>query len=231
MSLTKDFSSTPAPAGHIKIHRNERPILFGKRSLMMVWPVAIQTIFRDASFVGNETALIRILGMTVTVIGWLYLFGSLSGDRRTPAADPGNASGELGTEFGLAIRARGCLHLGLSHSPASGPRQDRCRNPVQRDFNQLTTRTSRRPRERASDSVTSVWGRLYRGRLTTPSAREILNMAAIIAFTEERAYCVGNCDIGPMRSDIQSELAAAQRGSRARRRSNCCRKRVNGRAA
>ena len=61
---------------------------------MMVWPVAIQTIFRDASFVGNETALIRILGMTVTVIGWLYLFGSLSGDRRTPAADPGNASGD-----------------------------------------------------------------------------------------------------------------------------------------
>lgn len=45
-----------------------------------------QTIFRDASFIGNEAALIRILGMTVAVIGWLYLFGSLSGDRRIVAA-------------------------------------------------------------------------------------------------------------------------------------------------
>jgi len=58
----------------------------GSGALMMVWPGAIQTIFRDASFIGNEAALIRILDMTVTVIGWLYLFGSLSGDRRIVAA-------------------------------------------------------------------------------------------------------------------------------------------------
>jgi hypothetical protein len=46
----------------------------------------VQTIFRDASFVGNEAALIRVMGMTVMVIGWLYLFGGLSGGRRIVAA-------------------------------------------------------------------------------------------------------------------------------------------------
>ena len=46
----------------------------------------VQTIFRDAAFVGNEAALIRVMGMSVMVIGWLYLFGGLSGGRRIVAA-------------------------------------------------------------------------------------------------------------------------------------------------
>jgi len=46
----------------------------------------VQTVFRDAAFVGNEAALIRVMGMTVMVIGWLYLFGGLSGGRRIVAA-------------------------------------------------------------------------------------------------------------------------------------------------
>jgi hypothetical protein len=46
----------------------------------------VQTIFRDAAFIGNEAALFRVVGMTVLVIGWLYLFGGLSGGRRIVAA-------------------------------------------------------------------------------------------------------------------------------------------------
>ena len=46
----------------------------------------VQTIFRDAAFVGNEAALFRIVGMNLMVIGWLYLFGGLSGGRRIVAA-------------------------------------------------------------------------------------------------------------------------------------------------
>src|SRR6187551_1424813 len=53
---------------------------------LLVWPGMVQTIFRDAAFVGNEAALIRVIGMTVMVIGWLYLFGGLSGGRRIVAA-------------------------------------------------------------------------------------------------------------------------------------------------
>ena len=51
-------------------------------ALLIVWPGAVQTIFMDAPFVGHESALFRVLGMTVAVIGWLYLFGGRSGARQ-----------------------------------------------------------------------------------------------------------------------------------------------------
>jgi hypothetical protein len=61
-------------------------IYLGAGTLVFIWPGVVQTIFRDAAFVGNEAALIRVTGMTVMVIGWLYLFGGLSGGRRIVAA-------------------------------------------------------------------------------------------------------------------------------------------------
>jgi hypothetical protein len=61
-------------------------IELGGGALVLFWPGIVQTIFRDAAFVGNEASLIRVLGMTVMVIGWLYLFGGLSGGRRIVAA-------------------------------------------------------------------------------------------------------------------------------------------------
>ena len=50
--------------------------------LMVVWPGVVQTIFMDAPFAGNESALFRVIGMTVMVIGWLYVFGGRSGARQ-----------------------------------------------------------------------------------------------------------------------------------------------------
>src|SRR6516165_3244037 len=44
-------------------------------ALLILWPGAVQAIFRDRAFVGDEQGLIRALGMAVVVIGWLYLFG------------------------------------------------------------------------------------------------------------------------------------------------------------
>ena len=61
-------------------------IYLGIGALVLLWPGMVQTIFRDEAFVGNEAAHIRIAGMTVMVIGWLYLFGGLSGGRRIVAA-------------------------------------------------------------------------------------------------------------------------------------------------
>jgi hypothetical protein len=55
-------------------------------ALLLLWPGAVQTLFREAPFVGNEAALMRIVGMTLAVIGWLYWFGGLAGDRRFVAA-------------------------------------------------------------------------------------------------------------------------------------------------
>ena len=48
-------------------------------ALFIVWPGSVQTIFMDAPFVGRESALFRVMGMAVAVIGWLYIFGGRSG--------------------------------------------------------------------------------------------------------------------------------------------------------
>jgi len=47
--------------------------------LLIVWPM-----HRD--FVGNERGLIRVVGMTIVVIGWLALFGARTGGRQFVAA-------------------------------------------------------------------------------------------------------------------------------------------------
>jgi hypothetical protein len=55
-------------------------------TLLIVWPGAVQTLFRDPAFVGHEQALMRVIGLTTVVIGWLYLFGGRSGAREIVAA-------------------------------------------------------------------------------------------------------------------------------------------------
>jgi hypothetical protein len=40
----------------------------------------------DPAFVGHEEALFRVIGLTVAVIGWLYVFGGRSGARQAVAA-------------------------------------------------------------------------------------------------------------------------------------------------
>jgi uncharacterized membrane protein len=40
----------------------------------------------DAAFVGHEQGLVRVIGLTVVVIGWLYVFGGRSGARQFVAA-------------------------------------------------------------------------------------------------------------------------------------------------
>ena len=61
-------------------------IYLGAGAMFIFWPGAVQTLFRDAPFAGNEEALFRVLGMAVAVIGWLYLFGGRSGGRQVVAA-------------------------------------------------------------------------------------------------------------------------------------------------
>jgi hypothetical protein len=54
--------------------------------LLIVWPGLTQTLFMDAAFVGHEQGLVRVIGLTVVVIGWLYVFGGRSGARQFVAA-------------------------------------------------------------------------------------------------------------------------------------------------
>jgi len=61
-------------------------IYLGLGALFLLWPDAVQMIFRDEPFAGHEQALFRVIGLTVMVIGWLYLFGGRSGRRQVVAA-------------------------------------------------------------------------------------------------------------------------------------------------
>jgi hypothetical protein len=56
-------------------------IYLGFGAMLILWPGAVQTVFMDPPFAGNEGALFRALGLTVAVIGWLYVFGGRSGGR------------------------------------------------------------------------------------------------------------------------------------------------------
>jgi hypothetical protein len=61
-------------------------IYLGAGTLLILWPGVIQTLLMERAFVGSEQGLIRALGLAVVVIGWLYLFGGLSGGRQVVAA-------------------------------------------------------------------------------------------------------------------------------------------------
>jgi hypothetical protein len=54
--------------------------------MLILWPGAVQTLFRDRPYVGSEAGLVRALGLAVVVIGWLYRFGGRSGSREVAAA-------------------------------------------------------------------------------------------------------------------------------------------------
>ncbi len=87
MSLIKDLLERPFDqAITSKYTAMNGWIYLGIGATLVIWPGIVQTIFRDAAFVGNEAALFRVVGMSLMVIGWLYLFGGLSGGRRIVAA-------------------------------------------------------------------------------------------------------------------------------------------------
>ena len=87
MSLMEDLLQRPFDQAITSKYTAMNGLIYlGFGALVLVWPGMVQTIFGDAAFVGNEAALIRVMGMSVMVIGWLYLFGGLSGGRRMVAA-------------------------------------------------------------------------------------------------------------------------------------------------
>jgi hypothetical protein len=54
--------------------------------LLIIWPGVVQALLRDPAFAGQEEALMRVIGLTIAVIGWLYVFGGRSGARQVVAA-------------------------------------------------------------------------------------------------------------------------------------------------
>jgi hypothetical protein len=87
MSLINDLLEKPPSLSAASRYTVMNGVVYlGCGALLIAWPGVTQTIFMDRAFVGNEEALIRVMGMTVAVIGWLYLFGGRSGGRQVVAA-------------------------------------------------------------------------------------------------------------------------------------------------
>ena len=54
--------------------------------LFLLWLFVVQQLLLDPDFVGNEATWVRILGMTVAVIGMFYFAGGRSGGKQIVAA-------------------------------------------------------------------------------------------------------------------------------------------------
>ncbi len=87
MTLIRDLLDKPATLSAASRYTAMNGFVYlGCGALLVAWPGATQTLFMDPAFVGHEEALIRVIGLTVAVIGWLYLFGGRSGARQIVAA-------------------------------------------------------------------------------------------------------------------------------------------------
>jgi hypothetical protein len=87
MSLIKDLLSKPSgltAASKYTVINGVVYLVAG--TSLVLWPGVVQTLFMDRAFIGHEGALFRVIGMTLMVIGWLYLFGGRSGARQFVAA-------------------------------------------------------------------------------------------------------------------------------------------------
>ena len=69
MSLMKEIIGHPAglPIAW-KYTAMNGLVYLGSGALMIIWPGVVQTVFKNEALVGNEAALIRVLGMAVAVI-------------------------------------------------------------------------------------------------------------------------------------------------------------------
>ena len=63
MSLMKDLLERPFDQAITSKYTAMNGLIYlGFGALVLVWPEMVQSIFRDAAFVGNEAALIRVTG-------------------------------------------------------------------------------------------------------------------------------------------------------------------------
>ena len=87
MSLIQELLATPHSVPTISKYTAMNGVIYlAAGALLIAWPGATQTLFMDRAFVGDEQGLICVMGLTVVVIGWLYLFGGRSGARQVVAA-------------------------------------------------------------------------------------------------------------------------------------------------
>jgi hypothetical protein len=87
MSLISDLAQAPADLPTPSRFTALSGVLYAAAGLVfLAWPGIVQTVFRDPAFIGRDESLMRVLGMVVAIVGWLYFFGGRSGGRQFVAA-------------------------------------------------------------------------------------------------------------------------------------------------
>ena len=81
MSLVKELLERPPNLPLASVYSAFNGVIYLTAGVLpIVWPGVTQTLFMDRDFVGDERGLIRVVGLSVVVIGWLYLFGRVRAD-------------------------------------------------------------------------------------------------------------------------------------------------------
>lgn len=87
MPLIADLLATPATLSKAARYTVINGYLYlAGGALLIAWPGAVQTVFMERAFVGDEAALFRVVGMALAIIGWFYVFGGRTGARQIVAA-------------------------------------------------------------------------------------------------------------------------------------------------
>jgi len=87
MSFMSDLLEQPAALSTVYRYTIFNGLVyFATGVLLVAWPGAVQILFQEAAFAGHEEGLLRVIGVTTAVIGWLYIFGGRTGARQFVAA-------------------------------------------------------------------------------------------------------------------------------------------------
>ena len=87
MQLITDLLDRPATLSHVSRYAVMNGMIYLMLgALLVLWPGVTQALLMERDFVGGEEGMMRVLGLTLVVIGWLYVFGGRTGQRQFGAA-------------------------------------------------------------------------------------------------------------------------------------------------
>jgi hypothetical protein len=87
MSLLAALKTAPTPLPKVALFNIFCGALYlANGAVIIAWPGIAQTLFLEPAFIGHESGLLRVIGMTLAIIGWLYIFASRSGGTQVAAA-------------------------------------------------------------------------------------------------------------------------------------------------
>ncbi len=87
MSLLRDLWSGPQTISAASKYTVVNGLFyFLSGAVVVIWPGEVLTVYREGNFAGHEADLMRVIGLLLAIVGWLYIFGGRSGGRQFVAA-------------------------------------------------------------------------------------------------------------------------------------------------